>query len=118
MSKRVRRAIRQSLAIGCALSMVDLGKRVDEGAWVVRLHKFTTDANADQWSKVTKPSDWANESLAFAKVAYRNPKTGDQIQPGDRLADEYEDIGLKIVEERLAQAGVRLAEILNETLGK
>jgi nuclease S1 len=96
----------------------DLGKSVDEGAWVVRLHQFTTEVKASEWLKVNKSSDWANESLQKAKEAYRDPETGDTIKAGARLADEYEDLGLKIVEERLAQAGVRLANLLNDTLGK
>lgn len=95
----------------------DVGNRVDEGAWVKRLHEFTTEAKAKTWSAVTAPSDWATESLRLAKkVAYQNPRTGKQIEAGDRLDDKYEEIGLQVVEERLAQAGVRLADLLNDAL--
>jgi hypothetical protein len=90
----------------------DLGRRIDEGSWVKRLDTFTTDDMAKKWLAVTKPSDWATESLEKAKVAYQNPQTGKMIEAGDRLDDVYEGVGLKIVEERLAQAGVRLADIL------
>ncbi len=92
----------------------DLGRKVDEGAWVTRLDKFTTDALAKQWLAVTKPSDWATESLVQAKVAYQNPQTGKMIEAGDRLDDAYEGVGLPIVKLRLAQAGIRLADILND----
>ncbi len=96
----------------------DLGQRVDEGAWVTRLDKFTTPEKARTWLTVTKPADWATESLQKAKIAYRVPGASDLISPGTRLEDSYEEIGLPIVQERLAQAGVRLAAILNETIGK
>jgi hypothetical protein len=96
----------------------DLGDpTVDEGAWVTRLVKFTDDTKAAAWSGTTKPEDWATESLRFAKKAYHtNPDddSSDMITSGTRLGDEYEAAGIKVVELRLAQAGVRLANVLNE----
>jgi hypothetical protein len=96
----------------------DLGRRIDEGSWVKRLDKFTTDEMAKKWLAVTKPSDWATESLVKAKVAYQNPRTGKIFEAGDHIDDMYEGVGLKIIEERLAQAGVRLADILNDVFGE
>jgi hypothetical protein len=96
----------------------EFGKRVDEGAWVTRLDKLATEERVKEWSKATQPSDWATESLIHAKAAYLAPKTGLMIKPGDRLDDDYEATHLPVVEKRLAQAGVRLADILNETIGK
>ena len=96
----------------------DFGQKVDEGAWVTRLHKFTTPEKERTWLTVTKPAEWATESLQKAKVAYLVPGSSDNITSGTRLDDGYEMVGLPIVEERLAQAGVRLAALLNETIGK
>jgi hypothetical protein len=39
------------------------------------------------------------------------------IQNGQRLGADYEKWAIDKVEERLAQAGVRLADILNDVLG-
>jgi hypothetical protein len=90
---------------------------VDEGAWVTRLVRFTDDSKAAAWSRVTREEDWATESLGFAKKAYRtNPDDdgSDMITSGTRLDDQYEKAGLQVVELRLAQAGVRLANVLND----
>ncbi|TKY59333.1 Endonuclease 4 [Spatholobus suberectus] len=54
------------------------------------------------------PDRYASESISLAcKFAYRN------ATPGSTLGDEYFLSRLPIVEERLAQGGVRLAAILN-----
>ncbi|RYR18694.1 hypothetical protein Ahy_B03g063310 isoform D [Arachis hypogaea] len=54
------------------------------------------------------PNWYASESISLAcKFAYRN------ATPGSTLEDEYFLSRLPIVEKRLAQAGVRLAAILN-----
>ncbi len=100
----------------------DLGKSVDEGAWVTRLAKFTTAEKAAAWTAVKTEEEWATESLLFAKKAYKtdpaNPDSSDDVNKGARLADAYETGGLPIVELRLAQAGVRLANVLNDIFGK
>ncbi|MFX6533232.1 S1/P1 nuclease, partial [Acinetobacter baumannii] len=54
------------------------------------------------------PDPYATESINLAcKFAYRN------ATPGSTLGDEYFDTRLPVVEQRLAQGGVRLASILN-----
>lgn len=59
------------------------------------------------WSD-TDPAAWANESYRLAvDVAYAIP--ADHV-----IGDEYQSRSLPIVEQRLLQAGVRLAAILNE----
>ena len=90
------------------------GRKVDERMWVNRLTGFTTPARLAQWSENKAIEDWANESLQLAKRAYKNPGTGTMIQSGQSLGDNYERWAIAKVEERLAQAGVRLADILND----
>jgi hypothetical protein len=62
--------------------------------------------------------DWATESLLAAREAYQDPKTGQRIKPGAELGDAYQARGLPVAKRRLYQAGVRLATVLNETLGR
>jgi hypothetical protein len=57
---------------------------------------------------------WATESLLAAREAYQDPKTGNRIKSGTKLGDEYQAKNLPVVRQRLAQAGVRLAIVLNE----
>ena len=62
------------------------------------------------WSAGTgAPADWANESHALAKIA---------LLPAGGVVDEnYAREQLRIVDERLARAGLRLAALLNRRLG-
>lgn len=63
-------------------------------------------------------SSWAEESLDLAlSVAYADPKTGYDIEKGSELPEEYYYLGLIVITRRLAQAGVRLAYILESVLG-
>lgn len=63
--------------------------------------------------------DWATESLQAAKRAYILPGTrSEPISTGAALGREYYLSHLETVSERLAQAGIRLAWVLNETLGE
>jgi hypothetical protein len=55
--------------------------------------------------------------VAHPWMAARIAQTGQMVKAGDRLDDAHEGVGLTIVEERLAQAGVRLADILNNAFG-
>ena len=58
--------------------------------------------------------DWATESLLAAREAYQDPTTGQRIKPGAKLGDAYFEKSLPVVRQRLHQAGVRLAKVLNE----
>ena len=58
--------------------------------------------------------DWATESLLAARVAYQDPAIGRRIKPGTKLGDAYQEGNLPVVKQRLYQAGVRLAWVLNE----
>ncbi|WP_165228674.1 S1/P1 nuclease [Aquisphaera insulae] len=70
---------------------------------------------AQDWTK-GDVEDWINESLEAARLAYRVPGTSNTLRSGSRIGRDYEDANLPIVTERLARAGVRLSEVLNEAL--
>jgi len=55
------------------------------------------------------PADWANESFALAKAAW--------VNDGESVDEQYYEQQIKVVDERLALAGLRLAAVLNEVLG-
>lgn len=57
--------------------------------------------------------DWANESLDAARGAYREPDADGALRQGSKLGDAYQAANLPVARRRLAQAGVRLAEVLN-----
>ena len=56
------------------------------------------------------PADWANESLALAQAAW--------VQDGTNLDETYYQQQIKVVDRQMALAGLRLAKLLNETVGK
>src|SRR5205807_5617332 len=56
------------------------------------------------------PEDWANESYRWAQKVWLNE--------GGAVDEAYYQANIRIVDERLALAGLRLAAILNEVLGK
>jgi hypothetical protein len=85
----------------------------DEPDYVSLLEKGITPEQARAWSG-GQSVDWANESLDLARKAYRNPPDNAEIRNGDRLGQPYQDANLPLAERRVAQAGVRLAWILNE----
>lgn len=83
-----------------------------EKDWVDALSKTITPELADSWSK-GGPPDWANESLDIARRAYLNPADNAALKKGAKLGQPYQDANLPLAERRVAQAGVRLAWILN-----
>jgi hypothetical protein len=58
--------------------------------------------------------DWATESLVAARMAYQVPETKQRLKPGQKLSDAYFNANLPVARQRLYQAGVRLAKVLNE----
>jgi hypothetical protein len=70
---------------------------------------------AQDWLKGSA-EDWADESLAAAKQAYRVPGSGAPLQSGARLGRDYQDANLPVALERLARAGMRLSDVLNADL--
>jgi S1/P1 Nuclease len=60
----------------------------------------------------------ATESLLAAREAYQDPTTGKRIKSGSKLGDKYQEKSLPVVRRRLAQAGLRLAWVLNEAVAE
>ena len=61
--------------------------------------------------------DWATESLLAARAAYLIPGTDRRLKPGQKLGEYYMKANLPVARQRLYQAGIRLASVLNEALG-
>ena len=83
----------------------------DEGALADRLSAQITPEKKKEWRR-GQPGDWAWEShLAAVQVAYGALPAGE-----DKVLDaEYLRQARGVVEEQLSKAGVRLAELLNQT---
>lgn len=60
--------------------------------------------------------DWADESLEAARNAYLVPGGRTKLRSGMRIGREYQDLHLPVATRRLAQAGVRLSDVLNSVL--
>jgi hypothetical protein len=90
--------------------------RRSESEWVEVLNGSINPKAAERWARVTSPEDWANESLAVARRAYCFPGSDDPLRRGARIGEAYEKANLPIARERLEEAGVRLAVLLNEAL--
>ncbi|HLJ25107.1 MAG TPA: S1/P1 nuclease [Candidatus Angelobacter sp.] len=56
------------------------------------------------------PQDWANESLRLAKQVW--------VNDGGAVDQAYYQANISVVDERLALAGLRLAAMLNDALGR
>ncbi|XP_059292448.1 endonuclease 4-like isoform X2 [Lycium ferocissimum] len=97
----------------------DLGGNTIIVRWYRRktnLHHHEWSDDVPSWENCTKmvcPDPYASESIRLAcKFAYRN------ATPGSTLTDDYFLSRLPVVEKRLAQSGVRLAEVLNRIFTK
>src|SRR5262249_48004795 len=64
----------------------------------------------------TDVEDWINESLEGARQAYRVPGSSEFLRSGMRLGRDYQEANLPLAVKRLAQAGMRLSDVLNESL--
>jgi hypothetical protein len=85
----------------------------NEGAWVERIIPLITPKSVEDWSQ-GGVEDWATESLLDARKAYHFPEVARQpLASGTRLGEDYEAFARPILEQRLARAGVRLANALN-----
>lgn len=87
----------------------------DEARWIQEVGELLASPEATVWTGGT-PQNWADESLAAARAAYRMPGSDTPLKAGARLEEAYLDAHLPVVRERLARSSVRLAEILNATL--
>ncbi len=84
-----------------------------ERNWVERIEPLLTQDNLRAWSRGSV-EDWATESLQVAKSAYLFPAGARQpMESGTQLGKEYVTFARPLLERRLAQAGVRLANELN-----
>jgi hypothetical protein len=84
-----------------------------EDAWLNKLRELDSESIRLKWMSGTV-EDWATESLLLARAAYLIPGTGAPIKSGQELGDPYHTANLPSVRQRLAQAGVRLAWVLNQ----
>jgi len=82
---------------------------LSEHDYVRRVQKLIRTEHLDQQAG-GGPVDWANEShLQARKILQDKPASVDQA---------YYDANIRLVDEKLALAGIRLASVLNTTLGK
>ena len=84
----------------------------DETALGRDLTTLAGSKEASSWASGTV-IDWADESLAAARLAYQDP-SGGALRKGAKLGEAYQAANIDVARTRLAQAGVRLARLLNE----
>ncbi len=85
----------------------------NDNAWVDRAEALLTPKNVKAWS-TSRVENWADDSLEAAKQAYAWPKGSKRpMATGAILGDDYAKMADPIVRERLAKAGLRLADELN-----
>jgi hypothetical protein len=60
--------------------------------------------------------DWADESLELARKAYLVPGGAEKLRSGMRIGAEYQALHAPAAALRLAQAGVRLSDVLNSVV--
>ena len=83
-----------------------------EDFWLADLGQLDTPETRQAAMKGTV-EDWATESLLAARQAYQVPETGKRLKSGQKLGDAYLKANLPVVRQRLYQASVRLAMVLN-----
>jgi hypothetical protein len=85
----------------------------NENAWVEQVERLITPEKVAEWSRGAVEV-WASEGLEAARRAYQAPDgSGRVIRSGAILGEDYARLALPIARERLARAGVRLANELN-----
>jgi len=87
-----------------------------------RLERAITDADVNAWSGST-PMEWANESFAItegAKTEYCAEGQGscEPTSSSVKIDEAYIAANAPLVRLQLEKAGVRLAEMLDDTIGK
>ncbi len=77
----------------------------------LELKATTTTERLKAWSSDLDPANWAVESNALVPQLYKNiPKSG-------QIGEEYQNEHTPIIRAQLQKAGIRLAGVLNRTLG-
>ncbi|MEA2881117.1 MAG: nuclease [Bradyrhizobium sp.] len=96
----------------------------DVAAAAAKLSKAITPEMKAKWEASDQPKDWANESFALAEAAgtkyctLQQPHTCQQPSPKSVKIDAaYLQTNEPVVKQRLQQAGVRLARMLDRTFG-
>jgi hypothetical protein len=84
----------------------------NEGVWLWELNGLANPKMVAEWSK-GNPEDWATESLADAKSAYRTPGDDALLRSGVKLGNDYCIFALPIIQRQPAKSGVRVAATLN-----
>jgi len=79
-----------------------------EPQYVAYLQEFIATNHLEQKAGGT-PADWANESFQIARQIW--------LQDGGKIDESYYRAHERVLDERLALAGLRLAALLNNTLG-
>ena len=87
-----------------------------------RLERAITDADVNAWSGST-PMEWANESFAItegAKTEYCAESQGscEPTSKSVKIDEAYIAANAPLVRMQLEKAGVRLAEMLDDTIGR
>ena len=85
--------------------------------WLKDLAALNTPENCAARLK-GRVKEWATESLPAARAAYQDPATEKRIKPGTKLGDAYDNADMPVARQRMAQAGLRLAWVLNGALGE
>ena len=85
----------------------------DDVALFKDINDLAGSAEAASWSNGSVES-WADESLESAKKAYLQPDSDEFLRSGSKLGEAYQQIHLPVARRRVAQAGLRLARVLNE----
>jgi S1/P1 Nuclease len=75
--------------------------------YIAHLEKLISEAHL---TANGSPEDWANESHRYAQAAW--------LDDGAQIDENYYRIEIKVVDERLALAGLRLAAVLNEAFAQ
>jgi hypothetical protein len=92
--------------------MIDRFSKSEE-EWLKELTVLASSQSLDS-TLAGSLEDWASESIWCARSAYQDPLTGKRIKSGTKLGEEYHDANLPVARLRMAQAGVRLAMMLND----
>ena len=79
------------------------------GDYAERLEALLKSEHLDGQDKGT-PEQWANESVRLAQSVW--------VQDGANLDEGYYQREIKVVDRQMALAGLRLAKLLNDTIGK
>lgn len=83
--------------------------RLSEGQYVSKLDRLITSRKLTSQPH-GMPEQWANESFLLAKKVWMND--------GSTIDEAYYKNDIGIVDQRLALAGIRLASLINQALGR